>query len=330
MKNPDPIIHVAHLSKIYNHPVEASNKREFIRRLLSNKYSQIHAVEDVSFDIYSGEVVGFIGKNGAGKSTIIKMLTGIITPSSGVIEIAGTNPRKNRRKNALQIGVVFGQRTQLWHDLTVESSFNIIKNIYGIDSDLYYSRLNDLKLLLSLDSIMARQVRLLSLGERVKADIAASLLHFPRILYLDEPTIGLDIISRQKIRSFISQIGPRFGTTVILTSHDMEDIDTLCERVIIFDSGKVLYDGSLRNLRVRHSTPNYLILVPNSNTDPYSIHVEGTNSTVQNGEVIISYDSNNFSAGSLIKTVLDSWDIKDIQVKQSSLSDIIQHVYESC
>ncbi|MCB1157317.1 MAG: ATP-binding cassette domain-containing protein, partial [Leptospiraceae bacterium] len=206
---------------------------------------KINAVDNVSFQIEKGEFVGYIGPNGAGKSTTIKMLTGILTPSSGFIRIKGLDPLKQRRENAKQIGVVFGQRTQLWWDLPVEESFDLLKTIYKIPEKQYKEKLDEFQELLGIQTFFKQQTRKLSLGQRMKADLAASLLHSPSILFLDEPTIGLDIITKEKVREFIRRINQEQKTTVLLTTHDVQDIEFLARRIIVIDRGKIGYDGNI-------------------------------------------------------------------------------------
>lgn len=218
-----------------------------IKSLFYSKYETLHAVDDISFSIPEGELVGYIGQNGAGKSTTIKMLTGILTPGNGKISINGLDPSRDRKRNAHQIGVVFGQRTQLWWDLPVEESFELLKEIYRIDSKIYKQKLEMFFDLLGINEFFQQQTRKLSLGQRMKADLAASLLHSPRILFLDEPTIGLDLIVKERVREFIRNINKEEKVTVILTTHDVQDIEYLADRIIVLEKGKIAYDGNINN-----------------------------------------------------------------------------------
>lgn len=218
-----------------------------IQALIKSETETIKAVDAINFKIDSGELVGYIGPNGAGKSTTIKMLTGILTPTSGDILVNGINPSKERKQNAYQIGVVFGQRTQLWIDLPVEESFDLLKTIYKIDNKVYKKKLDFFFELLGIHEFFKQQARKLSLGQRMKADLAASLLHSPSILFLDEPTIGLDIIVKEKVREFIREINREEKVTVILTTHDIQDIEYLANRIMIIDKGNIVYDGNLTN-----------------------------------------------------------------------------------
>ena len=216
-----------------------------IASLVYSESDTLKAVDDVSFKIKSGELVGYIGQNGAGKSTTIKMLTGILTPTSGEIKINGINPSKDRAINAYQIGVVFGQRSQLWMDLPVEESFDLLRSIYKIDKTIYQKKLEFFFDLLGLKDFFKQQARKLSLGQRMKADLAASLLHSPSILFLDEPTIGLDLLVKEKVREFIRKINHDEKVTIILTTHDIQDIEFLAKRIIIIEKGKKAYDGDI-------------------------------------------------------------------------------------
>ncbi|WCL48830.1 ABC transporter ATP-binding protein [Leptospira sp. GIMC2001] len=214
-----------------------------IKSLFFPKYRSFQAVDNISLKISEGELVGYIGQNGAGKSTTIKLLTGILTPDSGSIKIAGLDPSRDRKKNAYQIGVIFGQRTQLWWDLPVEESFLLIKSIYKISNRDYKNNLDHFIEILGMDDILKTPARKLSLGQRMKADLAASLLHNPKVLFLDEPTIGLDLLVKEKVRQFIREINEKNKVTILLTTHDVGDLEALAKRIILVDRGSVRYDG---------------------------------------------------------------------------------------
>ena len=249
MKN---VIEVNHISKKFVTNKKYPGLKGAIKGLFSREKEEKVAVDDVTFSIKEGEIVGYIGSNGAGKSTTIKMMTGILTPTEGECLVHGINPSKERKKNAQNIGVVFGQRTQLWWDLPLSESFSILKEIYNVSDEQYEKQMKFLNDVLELDEFWTRPVRNLSLGQRMRADLGAALLHNPKVLYLDEPTIGLDLVVKDNIRKAIKEINEKYKTTVILTTHDIEDIEELCNRIIIIDDGKKIYDGSLENLKEKY------------------------------------------------------------------------------
>lgn len=223
---------------------------EACKALFHREYEVIHALNDVSFTIQDGEMVGYIGPNGAGKSSTIKILSGILTPDSGTCTVDGRVPWKNRTEHVRQIGVVFGQRSQLWWDIPVIDSFELLKEIYSISTPSYKNKLEELTELLQLQEILKTPTRQLSLGQRMRCEVAASLLHEPRLLFLDEPTIGLDAVSKLAVRDFIKKMNREHKTTVILTTHDMQDIEAIAERVILIGKGQILLDGTLSDLRL--------------------------------------------------------------------------------
>ena len=222
--------------------------------LFQRDYTKMLAVDHISFDIRPGELVGYIGANGAGKSTTIKMLTGILVPTSGEVKVSGLVPYNNNLHKK-QIGVVFGQRTQLWWDIAVIEAFHLLQKIYEVPQDEYKQRLDEFTELLELEELLHKPVRKLSLGQRMRCDLAASLLHNPPVVFLDEPTIGLDVSVKARIRQFIKDINRKHQTTVILTTHDLVDIEEVCNRLIIIDQGKILYDGQLDSLKERFGKP---------------------------------------------------------------------------
>ncbi|KAF6510831.1 ABC transporter ATP-binding protein [Geobacillus sp. FSL K6-0789] len=219
------------------------------RDLWTRRYATIRAVDGISFAVRQGEIVGYIGENGAGKSTTIKMLTGILTPTSGRIVVNGMNPHKEREKFVRTIGVVFGQRSQLWWDIAVQESFRLLKKVYRVPDEQYRRHMGEVIEMLDIGPLLDKPVRKLSLGQRMRCELAAALIHNPPLLFLDEPTIGLDVLVKLNIRQFLKQLNERYGTTILLTTHDMSDIEALCERVIMLDEGKIIYDGSLGQLK---------------------------------------------------------------------------------
>lgn len=243
------MIQAEHLQKTFRVRKRNAGFKNAAKAFFSREYEEIRALNDVSFRIEDGEAVGYIGPNGAGKSSTIKILSGILTPDSGTCVIDGRVPWKDRRAHVSQIGVVFGQRSQLWWDVPVIDSFELIRDIYAVAEDVYKRNLRDLTNLLNLSEILKTPARSLSLGQRMRCEIAASLLHDPRILFLDEPTIGLDAVSKIAVREFVLDMNKRRGTTVILTTHDMQDVEALAQRVLLIGKGRILLDGTLDDIR---------------------------------------------------------------------------------
>lgn len=243
------MIQAEHLQKTFRVRKRNAGFKNAAKAFFSREYEEIQALNDVSFRIEDGEAVGYIGPNGAGKSSTIKILSGILTPDSGTCVIDGRVPWKDRRAHVSQIGVVFGQRSQLWWDVPVIDSFELIRDIYAVAEDVYKRNLRDLTDLLNLSELLKTPARSLSLGQRMRCEIAASLLHDPRILFLDEPTIGLDAVSKIAVREFVLDMNKRRGTTVILTTHDMQDVEALAQRVLLIGKGRILLDGTLDDIR---------------------------------------------------------------------------------
>ena len=244
-----PAVVVRDLVKSFRRFRRREGLKGALKDLFSRNYETLRAVDGVSFSIEPGERVGYIGPNGAGKSTTIKMLTGILTPTSGEITSLGLVPWKQRKRYVRRIGVVFGQRTQLWWDLAVIESYRLLLQIYRVDKAAGEARLARLREILALDEFMHTPVRKLSLGQRMRADLGASLLHGPELLFLDEPTIGLDLVAKDAIRALLKRVNEELGTTILLTTHDLRDIELLTERVLVIDGGRIVYDGSLERLR---------------------------------------------------------------------------------
>ncbi|MBO4290790.1 MAG: ABC transporter ATP-binding protein [Lachnospiraceae bacterium] len=243
------MITMEHVSKSYRVAKRNAGFGEACKALFHREYEMIHALQDVSFSIADGEMVGYIGPNGAGKSSTIKILSGILTPDSGEVLVDGRVPYRNRIRHVAQIGVVFGQRSQLWWDVPVIDSYELLKDIYSIPRKQYDENLKELTELLNLSELLRTPARQLSLGQRMRCEIAASLLHSPKILFLDEPTIGLDAVSKLAVREFIKKQNELHGTTVILTTHDMQDIEALSKRIILIGKGKILLDGTLEDIK---------------------------------------------------------------------------------
>ena len=243
------MVQVSHLRKTFRVARRGAGFSQAVKALFRREYEEIHALDDLSFTIRDGEMVGYIGPNGAGKSSTIKVLSGILTPDSGQCLVNGRTPWKDRVAHVKEIGVVFGQRTQLWWDVPVADSFELLKEIYTVPDQTYQENLEELTQLLDLGDLLRTPARQLSLGQRMRCEIAASLLHSPKILFLDEPTIGLDAVSKLAVRDFILRLNRERGTTVLLTTHDMQDIEALASRVLLIGRGKILLDGTLEDIR---------------------------------------------------------------------------------
>lgn len=242
-------IEVENLRKEFKSYSSRSGLVGAFRDLFTRNYKIIRAVNDISFTVKQGEMVGYIGENGAGKSTTIKMLTGILTPTSGKVIVNGMNPHKEREAFVRTIGVVFGQRSQLWWDIAVQESFRLLKKVYRVSDEDYKEHMDHVIETLDIGPLLDKPVRKLSLGQRMRCELAAALIHNPPLLFLDEPTIGLDVLVKLKIRQFLKEINEKYNTTILLTTHDISDIEALCERVIMLDEGKIIYDGSLQKLK---------------------------------------------------------------------------------
>ncbi len=287
------------------------------------------AVDNISFSIGKGEFVGYVGENGAGKSTTIKMLTGILVPTSGVVFVNNLVPYKNRMENAKKIGVVFGQRTQLWWDLAVRESFDLLKSIYKIPEDQYKKNMDIFSNILSIDKYLNVPVRKLSLGQRMRCDLAASLLHEPDVLFLDEPTIGLDVIAKDAIRIFLKEINKQKETTIILTTHDMSDIEHLCERIIILDKGKIIFDGKTELLRKYYG--HHRVLEIEFQTEFSGLNdVKDISLLREEGyKKWVRFNSRKLSASDLISVISAKYQIKDLSTHEPTVEDIIKSIYNS-
>ncbi|HEY0691188.1 MAG TPA: ATP-binding cassette domain-containing protein [Kribbella sp.] len=286
---------------------------------------EVRAVDDLSFTVDRGEVVGYIGPNGAGKSTTIKMLTGILVPSGGSIRVAGVDPSRHRLKLAKRIGVVFGQRTTLWWDLPLKDSFAVLQKMYDVPRARHAENLAAFVELLDLGDLLDVPVRQLSLGQRMRGDIAAALLHDPEIVYLDEPTIGLDIISKAKLREFLQQVNAERRTTVILTTHDLDDIEALCSRVMVIDHGHKVYDGTLAGLRSSQSAPRTLVVDLASSMEP--IDIDGATVTKVDGpRQWLSFPAST-SAAPLVAQVAARYPLVDLSVAEPTIESVIARIY---
>ena len=300
-----------------------------LQALFHRGHKIITAVNDIDFKIRRGEFVGYVGENGAGKSTTIKMLTGILVPTSGTAEVNGIVPYKDRKKNAAKIGVVFGQRTQLWWDLPVHESFDLLRVIFRVSRSDFDRQMAKLEEALGLRPLLEMPVRKLSLGQRMRCDIAASLIHNPPVLFLDEPTIGLDVLAKQSVRNFLSEINRTEGTTIILTTHDMNDIEQLCKRLIILEEGKIMFDGETELLKQKF-VHEKIIEVEFYEENCVMQRIPGATVVREQGcKKWLTFDKDNFGIGDVIGTIASQYKIKDISVKEPSVESIIRNIYDN-
>lgn len=327
-----PIIEVKNLRKEYRINEKKEGLAGAIINIFRPKYKTKVAVNNISFSIDEGEMVGYIGANGAGKSTTIKMLTGILTPTSGNVTVDEMVPQKNRIKNNMQIGAVFGQRTQLWWDLPAIESYKLIQKIYEIPNETYEKNLKIFIELLDLKDLLNIPVRQLSLGQKMRCEIGAAFIHDPKIVYLDEPTIGLDVMVKDKIRDFIKTINKEKNVTVILTTHDMQDIEEMCKRIIIIDDGVILYDGSIEDVKnrfgkyrvvqfkvkdikneinavIEENKENLLLILK----DDYNIHIK--------------FDRQKFTAAEVMSLISPYCDILDLTIEEPSIESIVKDLF---
>lgn len=320
------MIEFKNISKTYKVAIREGGMKNAMKSLFTRNYKTIHALDDVSFRIGEGEMVGYIGPNGAGKSTTIKIMCGILTPDSGQCVIDGRIPYKERIAHVQQIGVVFGQRSQLWWDVPVIDSFELIKDIYRIDDKTYRRNLNDLTDLLAMGDLLKTPTRNLSLGQRMRCEIVASLLHDPKILFLDEPTIGLDAVSKISIRKFIKQVNEERKTTVVLTTHDMQDIEALTERVILIGKGKILLDGKYNELRKRASNDKILD-IEYSGTIP-ELHESMKFIKAQEAQMTISLNPDIMSVSEAISYLASHTTLLDVSVSDISAEQMVAELYK--
>ncbi|WP_075980264.1 ABC transporter ATP-binding protein [Bacillus massilinigeriensis] len=327
-------IEVNHLRKEFKAYSSRAGLMGAFRDLFTRNYKVVPAVNDISFHVKQGEMVGYIGENGAGKSTTIKMLTGILTPTSGSVTVNGMNPHLEREKFVSTIGVVFGQRSQLWWDIAVQESFRLLKKVYKVSDADYNSHMDHVIRTLDIEPLLDKPVRKLSLGQRMRCELAAALIHNPPLLFLDEPTIGLDVLVKLKIREFLKEINEKYQTTILLTTHDLSDIEALCERVIMLDEGKIVYDGALKKLKEQWAERKEIQFQFIEKVDISVLKLQTSGMNVQweydEGEqtytaVMEDYDE---LVSMLISKVVSSFKIKDIKIKEISTEEIIRNIYE--
>lgn len=328
-----PLIEAHDLVKTFTRTKRVEGRFSAVRTLVTRQQETTEAVRGVSFSINEGEIVGYLGPNGAGKSTTIKMLTGILVPTSGTATVAGVVPWEHREQNAWNIGVVFGQRSQLWWELPLDESFRVIGKMYGLDPETYRKNLALLTELLDMGPFLATPVRQLSLGQRMRGDIAAAMLYEPPILFLDEPTVGLDVVAKERMRSFIEEINRERKTTVVLTTHDLDDVERLCQRIVIIDHGAVVFDGATRDLRRRFAPHRMLDITiePGGETSlaslignlPAGVTLAGTSEFGATFHV----DPATIRPAQAIADVANRVPVADLAVREPDLDGIIRQVY---
>ncbi len=322
-----PIIKVENLHK---HFKVARHRRGFLgafRGLVSREYETVRAVDGISFEIGRGELVGYIGPNGAGKSTTIKILAGLLVPTGGTVIVNGRVPWRERKSHVATIGAVFGQRTTLWWDLPVIESLELLQYVYDVPPERFRRNLAEFREMLELDQFLETPVRSLSLGQRMRADLCAAMLHDPMLLFLDEPTIGLDVVAKERIRQFIRRINRERGTTIILTTHDLSDVEKLCERVMIIDHGRLLFDGELSELRNRFGGEREMVVYFDQEYD--EVAVDGAEVVSRNGKrVTYRFDGHEITASELIGRISARHRIRDLSVREADIEDLVRKIYE--
>lgn len=330
------MIRVENLSKDFKINKKYAGFKGAIKSFFTSEYTIKKAVDNISFEIDDGEIVGYIGANGAGKSTTIKMMTGILKPTNGIVSVNGLVPYENREKNAKNIGVVFGQKTQLWWDLPISETFSLLKDIYDVSDEDFNERMNFLKEVLELDEFFLSPVRTLSLGQRMRADLAAALIHNPKVIYLDEPTIGLDVVVKERVRKAIKEINEKYNTTIILTTHDLNDIEELCSRIIIIDKGKKIYDGEINGVKEKfgYLTTVEIQIKEEINLESFNEFNEMKDDcefklNFNENKLSITFNKNKISSSEIIGRVMKKLSVIDFAVKETSIEDIVKKMYRN-
>ena len=320
-----PVIVADKLEKTFRVPVRKGNA---LHTLVSREMREVRAVNGISFAVAPGEMVGYVGPNGAGKSTTIKMLTGVLVPTGGTVRVAGLDPTRQRKQLAARIGVVFGQRTQLWWDLPLADSLELLQHVYRVSPARYAENMAIFRDILDLGPFWDTPVRQLSLGQRMRGDLAAALLHDPDILYLDEPTIGLDVVAKGRIREFLLRINRERGVTVLLTTHDMVDIAHLCNRMMIIDHGALLYDGSVEAIRDRFGTERTLVVDLETDQSGPLTGVPAIEVRADGLRRWLRFRRSEVSAAELIAAVSARYGIRDLTIEEPEIEDIVRRIYE--
>lgn len=325
------IIEVEELVKTYRIIEKKDGLFGYFKNLIKPKYKEFTAVKNINFNIEEGELVGYIGENGAGKSTTIKMLTGLLTPTYGKVLINGLIPNEKRIENNKNIGAVFGQKTQLWWDLPVIESFRLIKKMYKIPENEYRKNLKRFTEILELEDLLDKQVKNLSLGQKMRCEIAATFLHNPKIVYLDEPTIGLDVLVKENIRKFIKDINKEKKTTVILTTHDLKDIEDVCDRIILLDKGRIIYDGKKQKFKDTYGKYTIADLIVKSKNIDISNNIQSNSFEIleETRNILkIKFKHDEITVVKIMNEISKYCVIEDIHMKESELEDILKEIYK--
>ena len=330
------LLEARELTKTFRRPEKDSGLRGSVKHLFQRKFKTMTAVDGVELSIEAGEAVAYVGPNGAGKSTTIKLLTGIVEPTSGEVKIGGLVPHRNRVANSRQIGVLFGQRTQLWWDLPVRESLALLRDMYDLSPDRFRAQLKRFDDVLGLDELLPVVARKLSLGQRMRADLACALLHDPRIVFLDEPTIGLDISVKDRVREFLKQLKAD-GTTIMLTTHDLGDIEDTCERIVIIDGGRIIYDGSLAQVKDEYARERRVHLQVGSELSLGELAARFPQATVTTGaqtrpgaahrDFTIAFDKADLTAGAVLAGVTQLAEVLEVKIDEPAIEDVVRKVY---
>ncbi len=322
-----PIIETYDLTKVFQVPRKEPGLAGAVKALFTPRYEEKTAVDHVSFQIGAGEIVGYIGVNGAGKSTTIKMLTGILVPTSGSVCVLGRDPHRQRVSNAREIGVVFGQRTQLWWDLAFIESLNLVAKIYQVPEVRYKELLDQFAETLELGDLLHVPIRNMSLGQKMRAELAATLIHEPSVVYLDEPTIGLDLIVKERIREFIKEQNRTKNTTVVLTTHDLGDIEELCRRVIIIDAGRLIYDGPIETIKQRFGKYREITFETTQAPGEVALPAGAEITVSEPRRLTVRFDRTATTASQVAAALMNQVDVKDFSLSEPDLASIIRQIY---
>jgi ABC-2 type transport system ATP-binding protein len=322
------LIKVNNLTKKFKIAIPGKSILEKGKQFFLPKYSVIEAVKEIDFDIREGEIVGLLGPNGAGKSTTIKLLTGVLVPTEGAVTVNGLNPSKKRIQNAFQIGVVYGQRSQLWWDLPLIDSFEILGAMYKLRGSKYKNNLDFIVDLFQLEDFLEQPVRKLSLGQKMRADIGAALLHEPSIIYLDEPALGLDIIAKNRIFDFIKKLNEESNTTIILTTHNLYDVEKICQRIMIIDKGRLILDSPQKLILEKYGKNRSLIVTFFDGIQ--EVNISGAEVVIRNSnELEINFNRDQISAFELIASLGQNKGIRDVSIQEANIETIVAQIYET-